>query len=138
MGTSRVERAATMRIDGIKSLDTLLSTGPRKHVQPGSDAMDRCPISENAILRLPTNDGRSSTSWPRRQPQTGTAFDALNGHCGDLSSAQDIKSPSTTQNMALFAEKQGYQATRSGLVYRYYLHAHAQRLYVFGGCDGLV
>lgn len=138
MGASRVERAATMRADGAESLNTLLSTSPRKQVQPGSDAMDRCPIPENTILRLSTDDGRAATRWLRRQLQTGTAFDASNGHYGTLSAAQDVKSVSTTQNMAVFAEKHGYHATRSGLVYRYHLHSHAQRLYVFGSCDGLV
>lgn len=138
MGTSRVERAATMRLDRVESFDPLLSTNSRKRVQPGGDGMDRCSISENAILWLSADDGCPATGWLCRQPQTGTSFDAFNGDCGDLSSAKDIKSSSATQNMALSVEKQGHQIPRSGLVYRYYLHSYAQRFYVFGGCDGLV
>lgn len=138
MGTSRVERAATMRLDGVESVNPLLSTRSRKRVQPGSDEMDRCPILENTVLRLSADDGCLATGWLCCQSQTGAAFDALNGDCSYLPSAQDINRPLTTQNMALFAEKHGYQATRSGLVHRYYLHSHAQRFYVFGGGDGLV
>jgi transposase InsO family protein len=95
---------------GATALELVLPALRRVGGEPGLDAAHRRAVPRNDLLW-------QSQAGPvvGLQPQANPAFDAVDGHRGDLSQAADHQAGRGTQDLSLFAEDCRHRASRPGV-----------------------
>ena len=83
----------------------LLSAQGRDGAEPDADALDRCAVPGNSVLRGAADDLASAQRRPSGERETHPPSDAADGPDADLSETQHQQGCEGTQDLPLFAAR---------------------------------
>jgi hypothetical protein len=116
----------------------LLPAVPGERGEPGANAaIGRAAFGASGLWPSAA-DGAAATGGANGQPQAARAAVAGDGPGSVVSSALVEPGGRRTRHLSVSAEGLGGHRTGSGVVRGHYLCGDGQRIYVFGGSDGLV
>src|SRR5947209_6089049 len=105
-----------MRVVGTQPGQLLSRTGDGDDREPAADAADRRAISQDAVLRQPSDGDRAGQRGRGGQPQANPASDGLDGPGSDPSGASNHGAKPGSQGLSLPAQRSEGRASGSGLV----------------------
>src|SRR3954447_10499746 len=94
----------------------------REPAEARADAVDRCAVPRDAVVREPADGAPSPEAGPCRRAKAGPAADGEDGARGGLPATAHHGAASGAPEMALSAAKPRGRPAGPGLVRRYHVH----------------
>jgi len=132
------QRPPAVRAAGSVPRQLLLPMLPGDGGEPGADAAVGPAAFGSSGLWQSQADRAAAPGRLDPQSQAGGAAAAVDGDRGDLRQAEVEPARVWTSDLPVSVKGFGSDGTGSGLVFRHYVCAYGDWVYVFGGGDGLV
>jgi len=124
---------------GPEQIELLLrAAGDGERGEPALDAGYRQAVYEASLLRCAADDRVAQGVGTRRQPQARGTINGVNGIAGGRPWAAYQQASPGASGVSVLAARSECPGSQRGMVRGHYLRAHAARLFVPGGRDGLV
>ncbi|GCE89074.1 hypothetical protein MSKU15_0675 [Komagataeibacter diospyri] len=123
---------AAIHVAATPPIGRLLSAGARERGQSGTYAPERRAVPGDIVLRVPSDEPASSSSWPL----AGSPDHGKNGAAGGLSETARDCATSRASGISVCTAGSGRRPAQPSVVFRYHLYPDAQGRFLSVGAQG--